>query len=437
MTLVPVPGGKLRSDAAASYGRMLAAGMPAGGIDVYSRTMAQQQALYDAYRAGRGPVAAKPSRTAPHIMGVAMDAHTTTGGKYAPSGAHSWLAQGTDGGKSPREIGRAEYCRANDYGWRRTVPSERWHWQYDSARDKARALRVGSTAKFAVADAQRLLGVTADGVFGSKTEAAVEAAQRAAGFPASAVDGVIGAKTWPILKPQPAPTERGLRLVQVNTLAQRWNTNTAGVPDDAPAWPAWLAKQKPSLMLLCETSGERIAALARSTPFRPWERIATGYVSLWWDARLWAKRGQAQVNVRTTYHGAVRATLADLKGSDLELDVVSLHVPPNASYPAGWSDAEKVEGKLGDLRAILKAVARPTVPTIVGGDFNTALHDSVMEQLGFRRLTEAVDTLRGGATGKLDAVWFRGSIRPTESTLLDPGTLSDHYGWMVRAIRKN
>ena len=67
--VVDAAGNRLRADAAASYLRMLAAGMPAGGVDVFTRTLAQQAALYAAYKAGRGPIAAKPSPTAPHIDG--------------------------------------------------------------------------------------------------------------------------------------------------------------------------------------------------------------------------------------------------------------------------------------------------------------------------------------------------------------------------------
>ena len=118
--VVDAAGHQLRADAAASYLRMLAAGLPAGGVDVFMRTMAQQQALYDAYRAGRGPIAAKPSPTAPHIDGRAMDLQTTRGGAYRPSAAHRWLTAGGDGSSRPKA---GEKLRAHDYGWRRSVPT--------------------------------------------------------------------------------------------------------------------------------------------------------------------------------------------------------------------------------------------------------------------------------------------------------------------------
>ena len=101
-------GHTLRADAAASYLRMIAAGMPAGGVDVFMRTMAEQEALYRRYLAGKGPIAARPVATAPHIDGRAIDLHTTTAGKYDPSPAHVWLTAGGDGPASPRRARSSE-----------------------------------------------------------------------------------------------------------------------------------------------------------------------------------------------------------------------------------------------------------------------------------------------------------------------------------------
>ena len=133
---VDAAGHVLRADAAASYLRMIAAGMPAGGVDVFTRTMAEQETLYRRYLAGKGPIAARPVATAPHIDGRAIDLHTTTAGKYDPSPAHLWLTAGGDGSSKPKA---GEKLRAHTYGWRRTVPSERWHFEYDRAADTKRA----------------------------------------------------------------------------------------------------------------------------------------------------------------------------------------------------------------------------------------------------------------------------------------------------------
>lgn len=188
-TKIDAAGNWLADDAAASYLRMLAAGMPAGGVDVFGRTLAEQWAVYRAYLKG-GPLAAYPRATAPHVRGQAIDLHTTTAGKYAPSAAHVWLTEGGDGSSKPKS---GEKLRAHEYGWYRTVPSERWHFAYDPARDKHRpvVLKLGSTG--AVVNLVQLrLGVTPTGFYGTKTRAAVKAWQKAHKLTA---DGVAGPKT--------------------------------------------------------------------------------------------------------------------------------------------------------------------------------------------------------------------------------------------------
>lgn len=132
----PTEGWVLAGDAAASYLRMRESGMPSGGIDVFRRTFAKQARLYALYKMGLGNLAAKPSKNAPHVKGAAFDTHTTTTGRYAPSSAHRWLMVGGKGSVAPGY--RSEKIRANAYGWKRTVPSERWHFGYDRKRDLRR-----------------------------------------------------------------------------------------------------------------------------------------------------------------------------------------------------------------------------------------------------------------------------------------------------------
>ena len=69
------------------------------------RTMAKQRELYKLYKAGRGNLAAPPGFSN-HQSGHALDLNTKARGVYA------WLAR--NGAK---------------YGFRRTVPSEQWHWE--------------------------------------------------------------------------------------------------------------------------------------------------------------------------------------------------------------------------------------------------------------------------------------------------------------------
>ena len=52
-------GHTLRGDAAASYLRAIADGLPTGGVDVFQRTWEEQQAVYDAYLHHGGRVCAE------------------------------------------------------------------------------------------------------------------------------------------------------------------------------------------------------------------------------------------------------------------------------------------------------------------------------------------------------------------------------------------
>lgn len=70
------------------------------------RTMEHQQALYRAYRRGRGNLAALPGHSN-HQSGHALDLNTS-----AP-GVLRWLER-----------------HARRYGFRRTVPTEPWHWEW-------------------------------------------------------------------------------------------------------------------------------------------------------------------------------------------------------------------------------------------------------------------------------------------------------------------
>ncbi|MCB9764370.1 MAG: peptidoglycan-binding protein [Alphaproteobacteria bacterium] len=70
------------------------------------RTMAEQQELYRRYLAGTGNLAARPGYSN-HQHGQALDISVTA------RSAYNWMHR-----NAPR------------YGWRRTVPSEAWHWEY-------------------------------------------------------------------------------------------------------------------------------------------------------------------------------------------------------------------------------------------------------------------------------------------------------------------
>lgn len=102
----------LRTDAAAAFNRMKAAARRAGvTLTPVSgfRSMAQQKALYAAYRAGRGNLAARPGYSN-HQGGISVD--VATGGSYS-SAAYKWLAR-----------------HGRQYGFVNDVRGEPWHWTY-------------------------------------------------------------------------------------------------------------------------------------------------------------------------------------------------------------------------------------------------------------------------------------------------------------------
>ncbi len=94
---------------ARAFLRMRAAAKAKGvSIRVVSgfRTMAEQRYLYNLYLSGRGNLAAKPGYSN-HQSGHALDLNTSAGGVY------TWLSN-----------------NGSAYGFKRTVPSERWHWEH-------------------------------------------------------------------------------------------------------------------------------------------------------------------------------------------------------------------------------------------------------------------------------------------------------------------
>lgn len=104
-------GHQLDLSAAPSFFAMRSAAEAEGvSLEVKSawRSFEQQQELRLAYEAGQGNLAAEPGFSN-HEAGRAID-FRTNGGTNA---AFHWLTK-----------------NAGRYGWRRTVASEPWHWEY-------------------------------------------------------------------------------------------------------------------------------------------------------------------------------------------------------------------------------------------------------------------------------------------------------------------
>lgn len=110
------PGHWLDAPAARSYDRMLAAGMPAGGITEAGRTRARQEYLWSEYLAGRLIATAARPGTSRHERGAALDMVTS-------SPAHAWLI-----------------AHGARHGWTRPLlhaaKPEPWHWEYAPTWDR-------------------------------------------------------------------------------------------------------------------------------------------------------------------------------------------------------------------------------------------------------------------------------------------------------------
>lgn len=118
--LAPIPGGRLRKDAAAAWLRMRArigkeTGVwicPTSNRTAY-RTLPEQQYFWNLYTSGRGNLAARPG-TSNHGLGTTVDVPTPA-------------------------MRKAIDRFGAEYGWSKSwsdAPSEWWHLRYDPGRDR-------------------------------------------------------------------------------------------------------------------------------------------------------------------------------------------------------------------------------------------------------------------------------------------------------------
>ena len=432
LTLYTIPGGgTLRGDAAASYLRMRAAGMPAGGVDVWSRTMAQQAALRKRYEARLGPLAARPSPTAPHIRGVAMDLQTTRSGVYNPSSAHVWLSAGGNGQSRPV---RAEKLRCHAYGWRRTVPSERWHYAYDPRLDtKAKAdlsARLKSLGFPDVRAFQRAKGLTVDGVAGPQTWTALLLAADVAPKPEPPAEPnppeVPTVPTPPTPTPEPKPETPAAKTAEL--MLGVANCHSYGGDNRERAYRArarLMASKGWTVVALCETteSGRKwlMDELYRITGHR-WAvwTLASKSVAVIWDDRIWQAGTRRVADFRTAFgHGAVCVPLRH-RATQLGVDVISVHVRPKSIATGAQKDADIAKA----------AKLAKGWPCVYAGDFAR----TSPKLPGWIRATPHVDTMDEAGDQKVDAAFIRGKIGAGKAPVVDPGPLSDHKWLGVQLI---
>lgn len=193
--LAPIPGGRLRKDAAAAWNAMCAEAVQRGmavpqptSPRVAYRTLAEQQYFWELYKSGRGNLAAVPG-TSNHGWGLAVDVAT--------------------------QAQRQTIDRIGEkYGWAKKwsdAPSEWWHLKWregDYPAVKAHSsdptLKRGQVGP-SVIRAKKLLydkglrgfGSRFNPYFSRATASAVRRFQLAHDLKG---DGVIGAATWKALK---------------------------------------------------------------------------------------------------------------------------------------------------------------------------------------------------------------------------------------------
>ena len=427
------PGKQLRGDAAASYLRMVADGMPTGGTQVFRRTWAAQEALRKAYEAGRGNLAAKPSCTAPHIAGLAIDNYTTSGGAYKPSGTHVWMTSGGVGSSKPKY---REKLRAHTYGWRRTVPSERWHFGYDPALDtraaadlKVRLTNLGYTGKGAVADFQAANGLTKDGHAGPQTwtKLLTDPKPKSVPVPDPVPDPV------PVPVPDPTPKNRDFRFSQVNWEADRFDSDNDrdGKHDEWTNEQSDWARKNLNFSL---STFQELPEDGRNPFYENYggglKAYVLGYLGVMARTAQWKfLRREAKTFDNRGIHGAVRATVYE-PTTGQEIDVISVHVRPRASLSG--TDDQKLAAKKGDLR-LAHTLVRKGIPTIFAGDTNTSaawglINDS---KLGLKPITpEGVDTVVDEPGAQPLDVIFATQEFVTRKLTKVKNPNSDHYVWL-------
>ncbi len=412
----------LNGNAAASYLRMLAAGCPAGGISGKGagRTYAEQAALYAAYKAGRGNLAARPG-TSLHERGNALDVSRGTS-------AQLWMVKGGD----PYNAKAGEKIRANSYGWVRTVnkqgpTNEPWHFAYDPAKDTKAAADIKARLK--------ALGY-----------ADVRSFQRARKL---SVDGVPGPQTWTALllaadaAPKPAPPAEPTPEVPTVPTIPKTAEFTLGVANcqsydgdkSEKAWKARaaiIARQGWSVVCVVETTSAgrtvMLAELKRLTG-HTWKTWTLGgkTVAVLWDDTIWSNpkgadgKGKRRVTKMWSPfgHGGVCVPLQDRK-TGLGVDVIAHHTPPGSVA----TDRQK------DAAIAASAKLAKGWPCVLAGDFN----QSTPKLSSWIRATRKVDTLDKAGVQTIDAAFIRGKIGAGESTVVDPGSLSDHKWLGVKLI---
>ena len=349
--------------AAASYARMLRAGMPQAGYVNSYRSFAEQERLYKLYLAGKGNLAAKPGKSR-HNFGDAMD--ITTG-----SAQQRWLSAGDTYNK----VGGGK-TRANSYGWVRDVKSEPWHFRYLASQD-ASAKPDEGTRKLQRALNARGAKLTVDGVYGLASYRALVAFQTASKLTA---DGVDGPKTWAALSDTPPPVEEPkapqepaavvLRVATFNCLDPRFGGSTTTARGEALA--KVIADTGAQLVALTECPDDdrskRLRTRIRSAlpggeaRWKVWTDLdmIPGVAILFDTKAVLTGPGKKVTRIpfgTAKYHGGI---LAEFTAGGVPIIFGAYHLQPNSLV----SDAVQVK----QVRQVADAAAKSGRVAIIAGD---------------------------------------------------------------------
>lgn len=217
-------------------------------------------------------------------------------------------------------------------------------------------------------------------------------------------------------KPAPVGADTKLWATTYNCLDPRFGGKAS---DDAKVIKAAAA----SVHLLTEAPEAVRTAIRKSktgglSRWLVWERVSQ---AIMWDKTKYAHTTSTRVVTGpTSYHGAVIAVLTH-RATGRRIQFVALHLAPKsvASEAKRKADFDLIMSKLD-----------PSLPTIIGGDFNSEAVESWARPYG---LTAA----KTGATvdngRRYDWLLIRGGSW-TEAELHDPGKASDHLAVRAHAV---
>ncbi|MFT4109422.1 hypothetical protein [Propionicimonas sp.] len=385
---VDTAGHVLRGDVAAAYLRAVGAGLPTGGVDVFQRTWDEQAALYDAYLHHHGVVAAAPSWHAPHIDARAFDTHTTgAAGGYEPSPAHSWLSEGGDGSHKPAA---GERLRAHEFGFRRSVPSERWHFEYNPGLDQHRAADLAArlaTLGFATVRAfQVSAGLDDDGEAGQVTWTALLGAD----YPAPGAP----ART---MVPDPPRDPAG----PVDFRAATYNAELRHFGGGAPGPNALFVDESLRCSVLAGQEVDEAArnSICEANGFKVWAYKTLG---IFWNPDKYDHGERIEVDLGTAYHGMIATELTSRKNGT-SFVAAAVHIRPRAAFA---SKAAADAGKRADIKKVLEKLSGHR-RVMVGGDWSSNARAQVTAA-GYDVATPNVDTYDKDGEQHLDAIFVRG-----------------------------